>query len=103
MTPMIPKISVSPLATRNSSSPYCTLFRIWISHSTVSVRCAHARRTTKRKAGLAPRLLGAGRLRARHLAAARGIVQRFPRDADHLIGIAVDFAQIDVLDGVVRL
>jgi hypothetical protein len=32
---------VSPLATRNSSRPYCTLLRIWISHSTAWVR--HAR------------------------------------------------------------
>src|SRR4051812_43255043 len=26
---MIPKISVNPLATRNSSRPYCTAFRHW--------------------------------------------------------------------------
>jgi hypothetical protein len=30
MTPMIPKISVSPEATRNSSSPYCSEFRHWM-------------------------------------------------------------------------
>src|SRR5450755_4777324 len=29
MTPMIPKISVRPLATRNSSRPYWTAFRHW--------------------------------------------------------------------------
>ena len=29
MTPMMPKISVSPEATRNSSSPYWTAFRHW--------------------------------------------------------------------------
>ena len=27
---MIPKISVSPEATRNSSRPYCTLLRHWM-------------------------------------------------------------------------
>src|SRR5215471_3446004 len=30
MTPMIPKISVSPDATRNSNNPYCRLLRHWI-------------------------------------------------------------------------
>src|SRR5882672_11504548 len=30
MTPMIPKISVRPDATRNSSSPYCSEFRHWM-------------------------------------------------------------------------
>jgi len=29
ITPMIPKISVSPLATRNSSRPYWTALRHW--------------------------------------------------------------------------
>ncbi len=28
--PMMPKISVSPLATRNSSSPYWTLLSSWM-------------------------------------------------------------------------
>jgi len=30
MMPMIPKIRVSPLAIRNSSSPYWMLFSSWI-------------------------------------------------------------------------
>src|SRR6266446_8916866 len=30
MTPMIPKISVRPDATRKSSSPYCSEFRHWM-------------------------------------------------------------------------
>src|ERR1700730_12589009 len=38
-----------------------------------------------------------------HLATVRGIVERFPCDADHLVGVAFDAAQIDVLDRVVRL
>src|ERR1700682_1747822 len=38
-----------------------------------------------------------------HLATVRGIVERFPCDADHLVGVAFDAAQIDVLNRVVRL
>jgi len=34
---MMPKISVSPLATRNSSSPYWTAFRHWIRKVTRSI------------------------------------------------------------------
>src|SRR6185437_470166 len=105
---MMPKISVSPLATRNSSRPYCTLLRIWISHSTARVH--HARLATthslhKKEAGTtAPagiareQVLGSG-----HPAAARRVFQRFPCDADHLVRIALDAAQVDILDRIVRL
>ena len=40
---------------------------------------------------------------SRHLAAARRIGKRLDRDADHLVLLALDLAQVDVLDRVVRL
>ena len=37
--PMMPKISVRPLATRNSSRPYCTPFNTWINKIHKSIHC----------------------------------------------------------------
>src|ERR1700710_2838609 len=79
MTPMIPKISVSPEASRNSSSPYWTAFRHW---------------TRK-----VPRSTGG----ALQLAAARRVGEVLHRDVHQLVLVADHTAQVDVLHGVVRL
>src|SRR5512142_3326235 len=75
---MIPKISVSPDATRNSSKPYWTAFRHW------------TRKVPKSTA------------RALHPAAACRGGQALDGDAHHLVLLAVDLAQVDVLHRVVR-
>ena len=46
--PMMPKISVSPLATRNSSSPYWTPFSSWIEEERVQI---HRRAQRDQQAG----------------------------------------------------
>src|SRR5438105_3110034 len=76
---MIPKISVRPAASMNSSSPYWTLFSSWI------------------------RKLEMSRAGSRHPAAGAGIGQGLGGDADHLVLAVLDAAQVDVLDRVVRL
>src|SRR5438445_11317334 len=66
-----------------------------------------AKAQCKKEAGHAPRPSVSKRLdavRSRlHLATSRGIVERLPRDADHLVGVSFDPSQIDVLDRVVGL
>src|SRR6266446_6768615 len=103
---MMPKMSVRPLATRNSSRPYWTLLRIWISHSTAwpgrSCETQEIHSRQKKKRGLrTPLSIPYGRLGSQ-LAAARRILERLPRDADHLIGVALDASQVDILNRVVR-
>src|SRR5690606_9764015 len=80
MMPMMPNISVSPLATRNSSRPYCTAFRHWIRNMTGSTKPL--------------------RLQA---AAAGRICQRLDGNALAEVLLALDLEQVDVLDGVVGL
>src|SRR5256885_2733874 len=81
MTPMIPKISVSPDATRNSSSPYCSAFRHWMRKVAMSM----------------------GSLSAARLAAAGRIVQCLAGHTDPLVLLALHLAQVDVLHRVVSL
>src|SRR5688500_4544459 len=85
MTPMIPKIRVSPLATRNSSSPYCTEFRHWM-------------RKVARSMGEGAQVAIGGLL---HPAAAARIGKRLGGDAHVLVLLAADLAQVDVLYRVV--
>src|SRR6186713_1340347 len=93
---MIPKISVRPLATRNSSRPYWTALRHW----TRKV----ARSMDQRLLPLTPalsRLAGEGES-ASELAAARRIGKRLDGDAAELVVVALDLAQVDVLHRVAR-
>src|ERR1043165_9297686 len=90
MTPMIPKISVSPLATRKSSSPYWTAFRHWTRKvaKSIVVQCVGCG---------APALAATPRLQ---LAAARRIGERLHRDRAELVVVALDLAQVDILHRV---
>src|SRR5690606_41449349 len=80
MMPMMPKISVRPLATRNSSRPCCSAFRHWMRKMLASMSAS-------------------GR-RGSELAAARRVGQLRHRYLDHLVFQARDLAQIDVLHRV---
>ena len=94
---MMPKISVSPEATRNSSSPYCSAFRHWI------------RKVARSMANRAPADGDAGRVRhqgwcdAYILQPRPGSASPLLGDADDLVLLALDLAQVDVLHRVVRL
>src|SRR5512133_1358319 len=97
MMPMIPKMSVSPVATRNSNSPYCTPLSTWM-------------RNEKKSTRRAPSDLGGGSRTApgrcrgpgSHLAAERGVGEGRHRDADDLVLLPLHLAQVDVVDRVVR-
>src|SRR5271154_876811 len=82
MIPITPKMSVSPEATRNSSSPYCSALRHWTRNVATSI--SHAATT-----------------RPSHLAAAARVGERGGRDADHLVFLADHLAQVHVLHRVV--
>src|SRR5207244_4021954 len=116
MTPMIPKISVSPLATRNSSKPYCTAFKHWtrkVARSTETQR-KRARRSQRpikprprirlcRSDGWRPSGAGAQRLGGvdrSYLAAARRVGQALDRHRLELVVVSLGFAQVHVLHRV---
>src|SRR6266567_2382173 len=99
MMPMIPKISVRPDATRNSSSPYWTPFRSWIANEWMSIERRPPKTSAGRHVARPRRILQ----RSLELAAARRIGQVLDRDADDLVLLAFDLAQVDVMDGIVRL
>src|SRR5690606_4876051 len=80
MMPMMPKISVRPLATRNSSSPCCKAVRHWM---------------RKMLASMSRSARGAS-----ELAAARRVGQLPDRDVDHLVLLARHLAQVEVLHRV---
>src|SRR6185437_11471774 len=98
----MPKISVNPLATRNSSSPYWTAFRHWTRNIAKSIEVARCDR--RRPITVAP-----GRRAQRiarvllHPAAWRRIGERLDRDAFDPVLVADDLAQVDVLHRIVRL
>src|SRR5258706_14196977 len=83
---MMPKISVRPDASRNSSSPYCTAFRHWTRKVAISTAGSGAQRPVRSE-----------------LAAAGRVGERLHRHADLLVLLAVDPAQVDVLHRVVGL
>src|SRR6188472_2881035 len=115
MTPRMPKISVSPLATRNSSSPYCTAFRHWTRKTAKSMD--HPRKVSLAslaryfaRARLPPpsrkRPFDGGAVNGRrdlHLAAGRRLRERLDGDAFELVLRSDDLAQVNVLHRVVRL
>src|SRR6266545_5311237 len=90
MMPMTPKISVSPLAMRKSSRPYCTPLRSCASRPGKSMRCCPY--------PLSPFSRREGRGSASgQLAAGAGVGEVLDGDVDHLVLPAFGFAQIDVL------
>src|SRR5690242_4776004 len=93
MTPRMPKISVSTLATRNSSRPYWTAFRHWTRKTAISIELPD-------KAACASHAALAG---SSHAASLRRIGERLHRNAFVAILGADDLAQVDVLHRVVRL
>src|SRR5438552_1511605 len=106
MTPMIPKIRVSPDATRNSSSPYCSALRHWIKKVTKSINVRSKSsssepgwigRAVRQRLPLERAGVSAAGKAPSHLAAAGGIRQRLARDADQLVLLAVHLAQVEVL------
>src|SRR5437660_1389577 len=99
MMPMMPKISVRPDATRNSSSPYWTPFRSWIASEYTSIEPRPPKTSAGRHNACPRRILQ----RSLKLAAPRRIGQVLDRDADDLVLLAFDLAQVDVVDRVVRL
>src|SRR5437660_1592765 len=99
MMPMMPKISVRPDATRNSSSPYWTPFRSWIASEYTSIEPRPPKTSAGRHNACPRRILQ----RSLKLAAARRIGQVLDRDAYDLVLLAFDLAQVDVVDRVVAL
>src|SRR5258706_13139163 len=79
---MIPKMSVNPEATRNSSNPYWTALRHWTRNVATSMRGRRGRACS-------------------HLAAAARVGERLGGDADHLVLLADHLPQVDVLHRVV--
>src|SRR5438067_863490 len=107
MMPMMPNTSVSPLATRNSSSPYCTPFSSWMRKVWRSMEKAKAGASRQKRrpasAGLPAVPFPSC---SRHLACLdRGgiVVERLHRHADVLVFRAGHFSQVDVLHRIVRL
>src|SRR5678816_2276736 len=94
MTPMIPKISVRPLATRKSSRPYWTALRHWTRKVAVSIVPLRARDARWRERP--PRARPPGL----ELAAARRVGERLHRHRAELVVVALDLAQVDVLHRV---
>src|ERR1043165_10048679 len=92
MTPRMPQISVRPLATRNSNSPYWIAFGHW-TRKTATLIGSAAQPAVAREA----------RQRSLHVASLRRIRERLHGDAFVAILGADDLAQIDVLHRVVRL
>src|SRR5471032_1089777 len=82
MTPMMPKISVSPEATRNSSNPYWSALRHWMRNVATSMGARREHRFS-------------------HAAARAGIGERFHRDPDHSVLLADHLAQVNVLHRIV--
>src|SRR5215213_5840779 len=126
MTPRMPNTSVSPLATRNSTSPYCTPFRSWTARLTRSIQnSAVIPGLAKREPGTHKHRCGRSRSTgatcvygfrvrccapprndsalSRHAAAAGRIGEAFVRDRDVLVTAVAHLAEIDVLHDVVRL
>src|SRR5579864_2202306 len=103
MTPMIPKMSVSPLATRKSNSPSWTPFRTWIrkkaSESDITLSAIDRRPSAER---LCRRPI-ADRFLCRHLAADGRIGKRLDRNADVAVLGALHLAQVEILHRVVSL
>src|SRR6188768_3575985 len=65
MTPMMPKISVSPDASRNSSRPYWTALRHWTRKVARSMKRRRAYQRRRRQPRSAPAGVPGRRLRAR--------------------------------------
>src|SRR5258706_6242407 len=79
---MMPKMSVNPEATRNSSNPYWRALRHWTRNVATSMRGRRGRASS-------------------HLAAAARVGERLGGDADHLVLLADHLAQVDVLHRIV--
>src|SRR4051812_6963162 len=79
---MMPKMSVNPDATRKSSNPYWRALRHWTRNVAMSMR---------RRRGARPS----------HLAAAARVGERLGGDADHLVLLADDLPQVNVLHRIV--
>src|SRR5688500_13468906 len=95
----MPNTSVSPLATRNSTIPYCTPFSSWTAKLARSMRrIPKSERRGRDGLALQTRLCS-----GRHAAAERRIREIGVSDRDVAIQAALHLAQIDVLHGVVRL
>src|SRR5690606_42109047 len=100
---MMPKIRVRPAASMNSNSPYCRLVSNWIRKLAKSME-------TGGQSQASPVRQGAGEgvqrqeMKSRgsaHAAACTGIGHGFLRDANHLVFLVLDLAQVHALDRVV--
>src|SRR5258706_12602911 len=110
MTPMMPKMSVNPLATRNSSSPYCSAFRHWTRKVAKSI-ASSLRILGKLKSGARrPPLFSSIHSAAiyatasstSHRAAASWIGEALSSQSDGLVLPVLDLSQVEVLHHVVR-
>src|SRR4051794_7110787 len=96
---MMPKISVSPAASMNSSRPYCTPLSNWMRKLAMSISLSRVR---NKKMGGRDLPLWRDEPSA-HLAAGTRIGQSLRGHPDHLVFLVFDHAQVDVLYRVVRL
>src|SRR5574338_1696369 len=101
---MMPNTSVRPLATRNSSRPYCSAFSVWIRKVAKSITNSGAAGMVHAAGGQDQ---GTRRPRAPlarlHLAAACRVGEALDRGGHDLVLRAFGLAQIDVLHRGVRL
>src|SRR3990170_8790226 len=96
---MMPNTKVSPDATRNSSSPYCTPFSSWMRKVPKSIRIL-----TKKPTASRPPALLVWRFPSAHLAQrGRRIIERLHRHPDHPVLRPDHFTQVEVLHRVVAL
>src|SRR5262245_57972701 len=98
ITPMTPKMRVSPLAIKNNSRPYCRPLRSCASSPGKSMPLSRGRgskRPGRHCGGPAPCRRSSGELTAR-----AGIRQVFGGNADHLVLASLGPAQVDVLGDV---
>src|SRR5574337_1480144 len=99
---MMPKISVRPAASMNSSRPYCTLLSSWIRKFATSMGVTVGQ-SGQKKRWIAPPSFAAWSRLSGQLAAGAGGGQRLRGDADHHVVAFLHLAQVDILYRVVRL
>src|SRR5215216_3152375 len=92
----MPKTSVSPLATRNSTSPYCTPL------SSCTAKVARSMQAPVFHISRQGREMRKNKLRRKPAAEPR-IRERLVRDRDVAIEPALRLAQVDVLHDIMRL
>src|SRR5215510_1979771 len=100
MTPMTPKIKVSPLAIKNSNRPYCGPVSSCASSPGTSIPISRRQRHTSDRSAVAR--TGGISPGSHQFAAGARIAQIFGGNAHHFVFATLRPAQVDVLGDVLR-